>query len=109
MSEAVVHHQPSHTGSRRGQSFVEFALVLPLLIVLLLGIADFARIFQAGIVLEASSRNAAEVAAIERLRNEPGTAGDPAYYAALHVIAADQACAESRRLPTFDPDPGGMS
>ena len=80
---------------------VEFALVLPMLIVLLLGIADFARVFQAGIVLEAAARNGAEVAAIERLRNRPPT--DPslldAYYAHLHDIAAQAACAESRSLP----------
>ena len=72
MSEAVVAQHSTRTRSSRGQSFVEFALVLPLLLVLLLGIADFARVFQAGIVLEASSRNAAEVAdreVAERARN----------------------------------------
>src|SRR5690606_20209344 len=37
----------------RGQSLVEFALVLPMLLVLLLGIADFGRVFAAGILLEA--------------------------------------------------------
>ncbi|MEP6807849.1 MAG: TadE/TadG family type IV pilus assembly protein, partial [Chloroflexota bacterium] len=30
-----------HRRSRRGQSLVEFALMLPLLLVLLLGVADF--------------------------------------------------------------------
>ena len=39
----------------RGQSLVEFALVLPMLLVLLLGIADFGRVFQAGITTEAAS------------------------------------------------------
>jgi len=102
MSEAARSSQLRTDRSPRGQSFVEFALVLPLLLVLLLGIADFARVFQAGIVLEASARDAAEVASIERLRNAPDTAGDIAYYAALHRYAADKACAESRRLPTFD-------
>lgn len=86
----------------RGQSFVEFALVLPMLIVLLLGIADFARVFSAGIVLEAATRNAAEVAALERLRDEPLTPGDAAYYENLHALAAGVACDESRRLPTFE-------
>ena len=95
--------------STRGQSMVEFALVLPMLLVLLpmllvllLGIADFARVFSAGIVLEAATRNAAEIGAIERLRQEPPSAGDPAYYAELHLRAAEAACDESRRLPTFD-------
>ena len=103
MSDPVVSPpiQRPATPSRRGQTLVEFALVLPMLIVLLLGIADFARVFQAGIVLEAAARNGAEVAAIERLRNKPPA--DPslvdAYYAHLHDMAAQAACAESRGLP----------
>jgi hypothetical protein len=86
--------------SRRGQTLVEFALVLPMLIVLLLGIADFARVFTAGITLEAAARNGAEAAAIERLRDGmPVTPGDPNYYERLRMIAARAACAESRTLP----------
>ena len=83
---------------------VEFALVLPLLLILLLGVADFARVFAAGITVEAAARNAAETGAIERLRNRPTTPGDPAYYAALHLLVAKTACAEARLLPntTFD-------
>ena len=90
--------------SARGQAMVEFALVLPLLMVLLLGIADFGRIFTAGITLEAATRDGAEAAALERLRVKPTTPGDPAYYARLHKIAADTVCKESRVLPntTFD-------
>ena len=99
---------PHHSRSTRGQSMVEFALVLPLLMVLLLGIADFGRLFSAGITIEASARNAAETGAIERLRNKPPSPPvDPeltAYYQALHLIAAKAACSEARLLPnaTFD-------
>ena len=64
MSEAVVHHTIQRKRSPRGQSLVEFALVLPMLLVLLLGIADFGRVFAAGIILEAASRNGAEAAAL---------------------------------------------
>jgi hypothetical protein len=85
---------------------VEFALVLPLLIVLLLGIADFGRLFAAGITVEASARNAAETGAIERLRSKPPTAEPKltAYYQSLHLLAAKSACSEARLLPnaTFD-------
>lgn len=93
----------------RGQSLVEFALVLPMLIALLLGIADFARVFEAGIVTEAAARNGAEAAAIERLRAKPPPASDPAftgYYQHLHDLAAQAACAESRDLAntTFTAD-----
>ncbi len=52
---------------------VEFALILPLLLVLFLGIADFGRVFHAGIVAEAAARNAAEIVAEEYRRNPPGT------------------------------------
>jgi hypothetical protein len=84
---------------------VEFALTLPLLMVLLLGVADFGRVFTAGITLEAATRDGAEAAALERLRVKPATPGDPAYYARLHEIAADTVCAEARILPntTFNP------
>src|SRR5688500_12773484 len=68
------------TRQHRGQSFVEFALVLPRLIVLFLGIADFGRVFHAGIVIESASRNAAESAAQEYLQirrdSTPATSTD---------------------------------
>lgn len=89
------------TPSRRGQTLVEFALLLPMLIVLFLGIADFARVFQAGIVMEASARNGAEAAAIERLRATAPASTDPgftAYYQHLHDLAAQAACSEAREL-----------
>jgi Flp pilus assembly protein TadG len=51
----------SHTS--RGQTFVEFALLLPLLLLLLGGAIDLARVFQASITLESAVRNAAEYVA----------------------------------------------
>ena len=110
MSDSVVSPDlaDSETPSRRGQSLVEFALVLPMLIVLLLGIADFGRVFQAGIVTEAAARSGAESAALERLRNKPDPLAptDPDYYERLHQIAAQAACAETKVLPntTYVPD-----
>jgi len=85
--------------SRRGQSFVEFALVLPMLLVLLLGVIDFGRVFNAGITLEATARNAAEVAAIQRLRDRPDPSDYAAYYTSLHQLVARTACAEAAGLP----------
>lgn len=85
----------------RGQSLVEFALVLPLLMILLLGVADFGRVFAAGITVEAAARNAAESGAIERLRTPPSSDSTTwdAYYDALHAGIARVACSESRLLP----------
>jgi hypothetical protein len=91
---------PSGRRSRRGQSLVEFALVLPMLLVLLLGIADFGRVFAAGITLEASARNAAETAAQEflqvRRQGVPLTGAD---FDRIHAAAQSSVCEEAHRLP----------
>jgi len=99
----VARRRRSASGSRdpRGQSLVEFALVLPLLLILLLGVVDFGRVFSAGITTETAARDAAETGAISRLRTPPTV---PADYQALHEEIAKIACSESRLLPntTFD-------
>lgn len=85
---------------RRGQSLVEFALVLPMLLVLLLGIADFGRVFHAGIVMESAARNAAEVAAQEYLQirraPDPATSGD---FDRIRAQAEAAVCEEGKLLP----------
>lgn len=96
---------PIRTGSRskRGQSLVEFALLVPLLLVILLGVADFGRVFQAGIIMESASRAAAEAGALEYLRTQelrtayPGPLAN--YYAQIHKVASASACEEARILP----------
>jgi hypothetical protein len=72
-----------------------------MLLVLLLGLADFGRVFQAGIALEAAARDAAETGALERLRNggPPDLVADPDYYAELHRTIASAACDEMKVLP----------
>ena len=91
--------QPA-TQSRRGQSFVEFALVLPLLLVLLLGIADFGRVFNAGIVVESAARNAAEAASQEYLQlRRGGTAPTTAELDRIAAEATAAVCEEAERLP----------
>ena len=96
---------------------VEFALLLPLLIVLFLGIADFGRVFHAGITVEAAARNAAEIVAQEYLRNPPGDMSDPAptpgdddFYRALHELAGRTACREIRGLAgvAYTPENPGL-
>lgn len=93
--------------SLRGQSLVEFALILPLLLVLLLGVADFGRVFADGITVEAAARDAAEAAAQEYLQLCAKTAStDPtcdlglaaADYQDLHDRAVEVACREGERL-----------
>ena len=95
----AVRGKSEHPG---GQTLAEFALVLPILLVLLLAVADFGRVFAASISTEASARNAAEIGAIERLRNKPDPI-DPstwvAYYTALHEQVAKVVCSELSVLP----------
>jgi hypothetical protein len=91
-------------GEPRGQSLVEFGLVLPLLLVLLLGVADFGRVFAASITSEAAARNAAEAAAQEYLQldlldgNQDGSLL-VADYQDLHDRALAAACRDAERLP----------
>jgi len=103
---------------------VEFALVIPILLILFVAIADFGRIFAVGVTIEATTRNAAEATANEYLANPPppgdlavaAPGGNQPYYDALHAYGAKVVCAELRDLPntTYDPatetcrDPAGI-
>jgi hypothetical protein len=93
---------------------VEFVLIAPILLVLLVAIADFGRVFATGIAVEAAARNAAEVVSEDYLRNPPGdpaltpaqrlaapapTSGYNSYYNDLALKAARTVCVELRSLP----------
>lgn len=109
MSDQIVHTPRSIEAAHaeRGQSLVEFVLVLPLLLTLFLGIADFGRVFHAGIVIEASARNAAEIVAEEYRRMLAGDVlAHPDQYQLLHDLGGAAACEEARKLSntTYDPD-----
>lgn len=52
-------HRVTPGGRQRGQSLVEMALVLPLLLLILLGIVDLGRVFNAYIVITNASREGA--------------------------------------------------
>src|SRR5512141_3013144 len=57
-------HRPSRwkARARRGQTLVEFALTLPILLLLLFGIIEFGRIFQAWVTLQNAARTAVRYA-----------------------------------------------
>ena len=94
-------------GCQRGQSLVEFVLVLPIMLILFVVIADLGRVFSTGVVIEAAARNAAEIAANAYLSDPPGTGGldvavvgaTPSEYSAIHAAAATAVCQEMRPLP----------
>jgi hypothetical protein len=101
----------SGTGKcQSGQSLVEFALVLPILVIIFVAVADFGRIFATGIELEAATRNAAEGVANQYLATPPGPlntaapAGSSTYYDPLHAYGASVVCAELRDLPNTNYD-----
>ncbi|WP_052352886.1 TadE/TadG family type IV pilus assembly protein [Neobacillus dielmonensis] len=56
--------------SENGQSLVEFALVLPVLIMLLFGIVDFGRAFHAYLTIDHAGREAARAASIGKNDSE---------------------------------------
>jgi len=51
--------------SNRGQSLVEFALVLPVFLLLLIGITEFGRAWMARNILTGASREAVRIAAVQ--------------------------------------------
>src|SRR5579859_5456577 len=93
---------PLGAGTEDGQAMVEFILILPLLLVLLLGVVDFGRVFAAGISMEAAARNGAEAAAqeyVQIVRNSGSlTTSDYQY---LHELAIDTVCHEASVLPGY--------
>jgi hypothetical protein len=92
------------TVSSRGQSLVEFTLILPVMLIILLVVADFGRLFAAGITIESAARNAAEVAAARynQALTEPSID-----YAEVHRLAWSSVCGEATNLPNATPGSGG--
>lgn len=50
--------------NRKGQALVEFALILPLLLLIILGIVEFGRIFGAALTVQHSAREGARLGVI---------------------------------------------
>lgn len=59
--------------NKKGQSMVEMALVLPVIIILLLGMVEFSRIFGAYLLVAHASREGARMASIGRTDDEVRT------------------------------------
>lgn len=68
--------------NERGQTMVEFALVLPVLVVLVLAIAQFGVAFNNYLALTDAARAAARQGAVARTQVNPATACQNAGYAA---------------------------
>jgi Flp pilus assembly protein TadG len=79
----------------RGQSLVEFALILPVLLTLFGAAVDASRVYGAWIALESATRNAAEYAA------QFNTTSAAASADAQRIV-----CAETSGVPGFTSPPG---
>ena len=75
-------HQLRDIKSERGQTFTEFALVLPMLIVLMLGIVQFGVAFNNYVTLTDAVRAGARKAAVSRNSSDPAGACRAAVLAA---------------------------
>jgi TadE-like protein len=62
---ARLHEPPQNASRSRGQSLVEFVVTLPVIFLLLIGIADLGRIYTAGVAVESAAREAADFGAFE--------------------------------------------
>lgn len=90
--------------STRGQSLVEFTLILPIMLIILLAVADFGRLFAAGITIESAARTAAEVASADYKHALILPSID---YAAIHKGAWSSVCDEASDLPNATAGSGG--
>lgn len=88
------HHRPTPAGRRnraRGQSLVELALILPVMLTMLGAAVDVARVYGAWIALEGATRDAAEqVAMLE---------GTSSTYAAASARAKTIVCTKMASFP----------
>ena len=87
--------------SERGQSLVELALVLPLLILLLAGMVDFGRAFSNYIVITNAAREGARMAA--RLPCYPDNPTQRAAIA-LDIVAATRNAVAGSQVPPDEMD-----
>jgi hypothetical protein len=93
-----------------GQTLVEFALVLPIFLVMLFGVIDGGRIVYMNTILSQAAREAARVGAVEASHigtasSDPScnTPGGPVCPASVAALEADVLAAANREVAPFGP------
>ena len=98
-----------HVGrrSRAGQSLAEFALIFPVLMMLVLAIGDFARWYSTAIAIESAAREAADFGAFSS-SNWEGDPVDPSSNHAKTIVAMRAlACTAASSLSGYEGDAVG--
>jgi Flp pilus assembly protein TadG len=85
----------------RGQAIVEFTLVLPVLLLLLLAIGDFARVFATALTVEAAVREGADYGSFET-SNWIDTGTPPTNAAKTMDEIQHRVCEASSTLPDYE-------
>jgi len=96
----VNHPLTSKRRAPRGQSLVELALILPLLLAISGAAADFATSYQIWLTVQSATRNAAEYVATSSCVPAATTC------AAAQTDGKRIVCLESQNVPNFTPGPG---
>jgi Flp pilus assembly protein TadG len=97
------HGHPRHIARRRGQGLVEFALVVPIFLVLLFTMLDFGFALYTNLTLEYASREGARVGAALAAGNGSAL---PCAQVDNHVIAAVQRVLQSAGISVAIANPG---
>lgn len=87
-----------------GQSLVEFALILPVFLVITVAVGDFGRVYATGIAVEDAAREAADYAAFDDPSNSHFETTVPGTIDATGVTRAEalrRACAAVSALPDY--------
>jgi Flp pilus assembly protein TadG len=82
---------------RRGQGLVEFALILPIFLLLLLGIVEFGRIISSQMIVSNASRTGARIAAVQDIEDDALIETLQNHYSVIAIQVADPVYTPSTR------------